>query len=304
MRRFLVIALTVSALVCVSAAPSVAPFRAQPDAPDDAWPTVAISLRLSELKPENPLDYFLLAEEVAEIAIDPDRERLAKELYILAFELDRGGGRPGPLAASAAIGLAGVERLERDRRWLVALAGAIDRRYALPDWNVAAASSISEELAYNAATVLGMARAGEGRDARKWLDKPGVMQTLRRYERLIGSSGETGALSRLDKYIENWPCQECGNERTVRRVGDRGPELRLCPSCAGNPGPAMPHEEYIAQLRFESALLNGVQRSWGAQLIVDQSAPLRDPDPDELAATYRVDPGKPYWRGGRWSAER
>jgi hypothetical protein len=264
----------------------------------------ALSARLATLSPDKPEEYFRLAEEVAETgaaAGDAEQLALARTLYVLTFELDRRTGHAGPLAASAAIGLAGIERLDRDRRWLAAVAGAIDPRYALQDWTIAAGGSISEEQAYDAATVLGLARSGDGKEARRRLDKPGISETLKRYERLIGTSGETGALSRLDKYMSAWPCPECGNERVVRRMGDRGPELRLCPTCHGNPGPELSEDELIGQLRFEAALLNGIQRSWAAQVIVDQYAPLRDPDPDELAATYRVDAQKAYWRNGGWT---
>ncbi len=263
-----------------------------------------LSSRLALLSPDRPGDYFRLAEEVAETgsaAADATQLDLAKTLYVLAFELDRRSGHPGALAASAAIGLAGIERLDRDRRWLAAVAGAIDRRYALPDWTIAAGGSISDEQAYDAASVLGLARSGDGREARKRLDRPGVSDTLKRYERMIGTSGETGALSRLDKYMSAWPCPECNNERVVRKMGEHGPELRLCPTCHGNPGPDLSEEELIGQLRFEAALLNGIQRSWAAQVIVDQAAPLRDPDPDELAATYRVDATRAYWRNGAWT---
>jgi hypothetical protein len=259
--------------------------------------------RLGELTPDSPEAYFLLAEEVADGAATPEEETLAKTLYVLAFELDRRPGRAGSLAPSAALGIARIERLDRDRRWLIALAAAIDRRYALPDWTVAAGGTITDEQAYNAAAVLGLARAGEGKEARKWYEKPGVADTLKRYERLIGDTGETGALSRLDKYMDAWPCPQCHNDRTISVPGEKGPERRLCPTCGGNPGPTLSDDELIAQLRFEAVLLNGIQRSWAAQVIVDQSAPLRDPDPAELAATYRVDPGKPYWRNGQWVAD-
>ena len=234
-------------------------------------PDPALAARLAALSPDKPEAYFLLGEEVAEsgtVASDKDQLELAKTLYVLAFERDRRTGHPGHLAASAAIGLARIER---------------------------------HEQAYEAATVLGLARSGESQDARRWRDRPGVNDTLKRYERLIGTSGETGALSRLDKYLAAWPCPECHNDRVVTKLGDRGPERRLCPTCHGNPGPVLSDEELIGQLRFEASLLNGIQRSWAAQIVVDQSAPLRDPDPDELAATYRVDPRLAYWRGGKWT---
>lgn len=276
--------------------------------PPTPTPKVAIdaatSAKLAALRPENPQAYFDLAEEIADTADEEPQAVLARTLYVLAFELDRQKGAATQLAAASALGIARVERLERDKRWLIAIAGAVDRRYALPDWNVGASPSISDEAAYKAATVLGLARAGEGREARRVFDQPGVADVLKRYERAIGTTGQTGALSRLTKYMQQWPCGECSNQRVVSKPGEKGPELRLCPLCRGNPGPRLDEEEYIGQLRFEAALLNGIQRSWAAQVIVDQGAPLRDPDLSEVAPTYGVDPAKPYWQAGQWGSTK
>lgn len=278
-------------------------FVGQPTAPAPVANPAELA-RLAALRPDNPQAYFDLAEELADTAEDEPRAVLARTLYVLAFELDRQRGTATSLAAASALGIARIERLERDKRWLVAIAGAVDRRYALPDWNVGASPSISDETAYKAATVLGLARAGEGRESRRVLDQPGVSDVLKRYERAIGNTGQTGALSRLSKYMQQWPCSECGNNRFVMKPGEKGPELRLCPTCRGNPGPKLDEDEYISQLRFEAALLNGIQRSWAAQVVVDQGAPLRDPDLNELAPTYRVDPDKPYWDAGKWVAKK
>jgi hypothetical protein len=284
-------ALVCVALLCGAAQPPAAP----------ATPAITpdVAARLSKLTPDDPNGYFLLAEELADTALEEQDKTLPRTLYVLAFDLDRKRGSGGALAASCALGLARIERLERDRRWLSALAGGLDPRDALPDWNVPA-GSLSDDLAYKAATVLGLTRAGEGVEAKHLLDQPGVRDVLLRYERAIGTTGETGAMSRLQKYMDAWPCRECHNERVVRRQTDKGVELRLCPVCHGNPGPKLDEEELIGQLRFEAALLNGIQRSWGATIVIDQGAPLRDPDPDQLASYYRVDSTKPYWRAGQW----
>lgn len=299
-----------TALIFASAAALVGlgPAPDRPAQPTNVQPAAdaADQARLAALRPDNPLAYFELAEEIADTAEDEPRAILARTLYVLAFELDRqkAGGGASSLAPACALGIARIERLERDKRWLTAIAGAVDKRYALPDWNVGASPSISDETAYKAATVLGLARAGEGREARRILDQPGVSDVLKRYERAIGNTGQTGALSRLAKYMQQWPCSECGNARVVSKPGEKGPELRLCPTCRGNPGPKLDEEEYISQLRFEAALLNGIQRSWAAQVVVDQAAPLRDPDLNEVAPTFGVDPGKPYWDSGKWVARK
>ena len=272
-----------------------APVRPAPPVSD-----AALVLRLEALRPEDPQGYFLLAEEVADTAETGDAVHLARTLYVLAFHLELRRAAHGAIAASAAVGLAQIERLERDRRWLLAMAGAIDHRYASPDWNVPASVSVSEETAYLAATAIGLARSGDGREAKRLLEDRGVKDLLRRYERAIGSTGETGALFRIEKYTEQWPCRECGNARVVTKPTERGPELRLCSTCRGNPGPRLSDEEFVAQLRFESYLLNGIQRSWAAQTMVDHGAPLRDPDPGDLAEAMGVDVNKPYWRSGQW----
>lgn len=288
--------LIAGAMLGTGGQPGKGPRQAPPPAKLDE----ATMTALAALRSDNPEAYFLLGEEIADGAEDEGRLGLAKSLFALAFELERKRSAGSTLAAASAMALAKIERLDRDKRWLMAIAGSVDRRYALPDWNVGAAASISDETAYKAAVVLGMTRSGDGREARRVLDQPGVSEVLKRYERAIGSTGETGALSRLDKYMQQWPCPECGNARSVSKPGERGPEVRLCATCRGNPGPRIDSEEYIAQLRFEAALLNGIQRSWAAQVIVDQGAPLRDPDLDELAPTYSVDVAKAYWRNGAW----
>src|SRR5579862_2539303 len=71
----------------------------------------ALAARLATLSPDKPDGYFLLAEEVADegaAAADAEKLNLARTLYVLAFDLDRRTGHPGPLAASSAVGLAGI----------------------------------------------------------------------------------------------------------------------------------------------------------------------------------------------------
>lgn len=263
-----------------------------------AW----LDQRLAALRPAQPEAYFLLAEEVADAALTDERlTATATTLFTLAFELDRRRG-PTPLAASACIALAHLQRSEADRRWLRALAGSIDRRYAATDWNVPAGRAAADQTAYKAATVLGLARSGDGPAARKLMDEPDVAALLRDYERAMGTTQGTGALFRLNKTIDAWPCPQCGNERVTRGPGDAGPESKLCATCRGNPGPELTEAELIAQLRFEATLLSGIQRSWAAQVAADLGAPLRDPDPAELAPTLGVDATRTLWRNGAWVA--
>lgn len=262
--------------------------------------------KLAALTPERWGDYFRLAEDVADGAEGspeaPDRLRLVRELYVLAFALagdgraDGGGvGRAGPL-----IGLASLEERASTRRWLLSLAAGIDPRHASPGWG-GSSQGVSGDVALRAATAIGQARAGDGREARRLMNEPGVRELLARYERAIGDTGQLGALSRLEQYAAAWPCPECGNQRVVTRSGGQGTRTTLCPTCGGNPGPKLGRAETVAQLRFEAMLLaprGGLQRSWAAELLVDGGAPLRDPEAADVPGVYGVDVSKACWRAG------
>ncbi len=257
-----------------------------------------ITDRLTQLDPTDPAAYFLLGEEVAGEKHTKNEEKLANQLFSLAYELDRADGSPTWIAPSSCLALASLARLESDGRWLRALASRLDPSYAPPRWRGATGDGAVGESAFNTAEAVGEARSGHGIQARQLLDKPGVRDLLLRYGKLLGFSAATGALWQIDKWANEWPCRECGNERVVFRPDTDPPTYRECYTCRGNPGPELSNAQLVAQLRFESRLLHGISRSWGAQLAIDYAAPLREPDADELASVMRVDPGKPYWRNG------
>lgn len=255
--------------------------------------------RLGALDPARPIDYFTLGEEVADVYQTPADRQIAQHLFVLAFELDRRQGGPARLSGSACLALAELASLERDRKWLWALARAVDPRFQRAGLDEAGVTS-SRTDAYRAATAIGLVRSGDGVAARQMLKEPGVRETIRRYERLLSESGQTGGLRALENEAERWPCAECANARIVKKFGSNPPEYRLCTNCAGHPGPKLTIAQLVAQLRFESRLLRGIQRSWSAQIAADGGEPLRDPEPSELAAALGVDVSAVYWRGGRW----
>ncbi|MEK6701048.1 MAG: hypothetical protein AABZ53_02215 [Planctomycetota bacterium] len=272
---------------------------ANPSATAD--PLAQYNALLAALDPAHPEAYFELAETIADAAQTVDESTLARRLYILAFELDRArpGIKSGSLGASICIGLASLSRLERDRRWLLALAGTLDPRYRPPAWLRSQQDAASAQTAYFAATALGEVRAGNGIQARQLLEDPLVKLLLTQYDRLLSESGQFKLLSSITSEANLWPCRECANQRIVKRTS-RAADYKLCPTCGGNPGPKLADGAYLAQLRLESLLLAGIQRSWSAQVTADQGEPLRDPDPAELAPTYSVDPTLTVWREGKW----
>lgn len=264
--------------------------------------------KLARLTPAEPMGYFLLGEDVAGEATDIASRDLARRLFVLAYEMDAAGAKGGErrsttLAASVCLALASLATREDERRWLVALAETLSDRAAPAALAGSSGVTDATDVAFDLATAMGFARAGEGRRAEQLLDKPGVTELLERADSMPMPDGTIGGLrSFMRRTVRDWPvCPQCRNRRVVAATANRNGELVVCDTCRGNPGPAMTDMELSNQLRIESALLQGTQRSWAAQVLSDAGAPLRDLDPAELAGTYSVDPTRPVWRNGEWA---
>ncbi|GMV26278.1 MAG: hypothetical protein AMXMBFR58_23090 [Phycisphaerae bacterium] len=261
--------------------------------------------RLAELRPGNPEGYLRLGEDVAAAATDNLGRGLARRLYTLAFVLDRRRANTSvwPTATSACLALAELATTQADRQWLEALARSIDRRLAVPEWTTAAQDPVDSATAYLATVFVGLVRSGDTIRAERVLAQPGVRDVIRRYERLLSPYNQPGGLAELEREMTRWPCPECAGKRVVRRFQSNPPQFRLCSVCRGTLGPDLSPQTLSAQLRFESRLLAGTARSWAAQVISDDGAPLRDVDPGELPGAMGVDPSLVIWRDGRWVAE-
>ncbi|TVQ60644.1 MAG: hypothetical protein EA378_11195 [Phycisphaerales bacterium] len=262
-------------------------------------PEAVIASRLEALHPDRPVEYFLLAEEVADIAIGPRSAQLAQRLYVLAFELALAAG-DRPTASSAVLGLGATTRLDERRRTLAALARSIDPRHARPNWSPAIDSVSDGKTAYDAATALGLVRSGYGRAGMRLLREPGVRPLLVAFDALLSPVGATGAFAEVERQAPMWPCPECANELVVPVPGSRPPDRRACSTCLGAPGPRLSHEAFLGHLRLELRLLDGIGRSWAAQVASDRGAPLLDPEADEVAPMFGIDPSRTIFRDGQW----
>lgn len=269
------------------------------------------SSRLAALSPERPLEYFELAEEIAAEDRTSAGRLLARRLYVLAAHL--GAAAPDGAAAtataaehplwltsSACLGLAALADNEQERRWLTALAGTLAPPEAIAEQSRQTDAATRDAAALQLATALGYARSGEGRKAGKLLNLPAVAALLARYEGLLNPGGLSGGGDRVRALAERHvPCPQCRNRRSVKDADG----VKLCPTCRGRPGPNLTMPELIGQLRLESLLLNGIQRSWAAQTVADGGAPMRELDFSVLLDVYEVDAGKPVWRDGTWVAQ-
>lgn len=251
------------------------------------------------------MGYFLLGEDVAGESDDRPARDLARHLFVLAYELNQRGDaatRSTTLAPSVCLALASIARRDEERRWLRSLAQSMSEPigYGPTDIPLALANdqTAPSDVCLDAASVLGLCRGGDARRAESLLEKPGVYELLKQVD--VSRGTPFSIESFIERSRREWQsCPQCRNRRAVPSGGKAG-ELVVCDTCRGTPGVRLGQLELVYQLRLESALLAGTQRSWAAQIITDAGAPLRDLDASELAATYDVDAEKPYWRAGAW----
>lgn len=261
--------------------------------------------RLEALAPSNPLGYFLLAEEIANVARRNEDVALARRLYVLSIvlskdkpQVDRSAGFP--VSASASIGLASLETIESRRRWLIALAGRLDERYAARRWDVPESESGSDTAGFLLSEAIGLTLSGDGSLARERFEDPRVIALLETTRDGLNGPTSKASATAIRREAEVWPCPECANVRIVADRSEGGSARRICSTCRGNPGPVVDKQTFIDYLAFQSALLKGVQNSWSAELAVGGLAPLRDPDVSEIAPTMNVDPDLVYYRNRQW----
>jgi hypothetical protein len=268
-------------------------------------PGVDLEQRLAGLSPDEPLEYFLLAEEVAYEAQSRAETDLAIRLFLLATHLDAEDGVTTSLARSSCIALRDLTTDEQLHRLLAGL----EAYYAnAPVEQVLQAAHTPYEVGPpgtqddidTALETLSEYRLGQGRSAAARFRQPDVQRVLKPYESAIGG------LDELITWGARHPaCRQCDNQRVIM-PGPRNREViepRLCPTCEGVPGPNLSDERLDDQLRLELALRQNKYESWSTQLALQGGTPLAPIDLSAVAELLDVDLARTTWRDGAWREE-
>lgn len=234
--------------------------------------------RLELLSPNNPAEYFELAEEIADAHGQSPGRDLARWLFAVSGAID-----PSRLGRSACLALADLETDAKHKQRLLALAslmggGMLGPRNAdsrqtapMPTWNNASGSASMLAAALAMSDGLGHYRRGEGPKALAAFRKPGATELLTKFDRHLAPNG--------------------GAERI----------LDDCKHFRGNATPILPPEQIVAMMNVELALLSGTDRTWASDLLLYNAQPLMEVDPDRLVDTLGVDARRILFRNGRWT---
>lgn len=221
--------------------------------------------RLSQLRPEDPMAYFELAEEVLDRAPNEPADRaLAAWLFGTAGRLDREN-----LGASCALALATTTRDADQARRLKAVAMMLDVDGA----GAASArrSLLDAETAFDVSESFGRFRSGRTSSLRKVLRDESVRASLRRFEDVLPDGGI------------NWL-----DSASLRSRGR----------------PDLDDDERRLMLRVEVQLLEGESPSWATEVLGVGGGPLLEVASSEIDLLLGGDPDRPYWRKGKWVGKR
>jgi hypothetical protein len=320
-RRMMLLSMVIGAVASAALPGAMVATHRQPSLAIDQLPIRGLSARLTNLDPATPERYLQLAEELAAETHLREARELARQLFARAFELDRllvaNRKSDGALARSAALGLASLEANPDRAAWLSACARLVAQQGASLDAGLSrqtvAPALLSPIVAADLGSALSLARNAEGRQAERYLSRPGVRQALEMWEDVLSQGTRNNLSGQVNSWMQQWPrCRTCGNRRIVpgtqtpgsKRATDedRKPQAILCPQCQGNPGPAMSGEQLTDIVRGEALLLRGVYRSWAAQILVDGASSYRPPRPERLLMELGIDPQAMVYRGGKWIA--
>lgn len=219
--------------------------------------------RLNDLRPERPLAYFELAEDIADAATTQADRALARHLFALAGALDR-----ARLGRSACLALADLSDDDLERRRLLALATLLDHSGAftgqgeshLTIGGTGAALAVSQAFSHY--------RQGEGQRALAALREAGAMELLEAHARFIRGG--------VERFLED------------------------CRSYRGRLRPTLPDRELQSMLELERALLATETMSWSTDLMLTGGAPFVEVDPEAIETALRIDSSRPYYRNGEW----
>jgi len=219
--------------------------------------------RLEALRPEAPLEYFLLGEEVADVARSADDRQLARQLYGLAGALDR-----ERLGRSACLARADIEEDPLAKRRLLALADLLDDRVTFRRRQHETQQLDDPAAAYAVAQALHHYRLGEGSRALRALEQAGARTLLERHDAALRGG--------VRRFIED--CE-------LYRSGKR---------------PPLGENDVSRLVHLEAALLAGRPRSWSDALLLSNGETLIEVEPDHTEQAFGVDVDRPYYRDGLW----
>lgn len=242
-----------------SLGPSASERPAETDQPADATAAATRWIpRLEALRPDKPMAYFELAEEMDDAATTDWERARARELFALAGALD-----PDRLGASACLALADLatdDLLRRRLRSMALLLGEHDAA-GLRD-SPEPALDLQGEAPVALSESLSDFRQGVGGRALARLQKPEVMALLRQCD----------------------PALPGGADRV----------LEDCKRYRGELSPMLSETDVANLLRLELALLAGADRPWSSELLLTEGRPLIEADPGQLQQLLGVEIGRAH----------
>ena len=213
------------------------------------------------LRPVDANSYFILGEDVAEIARTDVERALAIRLFVLADHLDHNRYHRSSLLAIRPLvnDPVALQLLDSNLR---SLSGAVS---LLPD--KATGDERENESILAVAEVLSALRRGDRTAMESNLRKKSVSERIDSLEHVLPGNSE-------------WMLKKVSSARRGK--------------------PVLGEDDLMATLRVQAALLGSEVQPWSVDLHSSHGVPMTMIDPVPLVEIFHIDPDRATWRGGRW----
>ena len=263
--------------------------------------------RLAALKPSQPKEYRLYAEELAEKHADPEARAMAIRLYLIAAYLS-----PGDLGRPCLLGMASIAASPNEEKRYRGMAYLLDRGHdprllQRRESNAKVADSPNEGVL----RVVRLLRSGKRSEAMKLIERDETM--VAKLQQLLPPEHAKSALSRVCIHCTKGyvTCPRCGGSGKTAS-GDNCPDCRVgrssrgkkrCLACGGKyASPEMTRGQLVALVKAELTLFGGARPivgvpagGWQHQLA--EGPPAR---PLDLRTITPYDPTLCVYRNQRW----
>ncbi len=261
---------------------------------------VAQSLSV-ELRTDRPSSYLEAGELLAANAETDEELTMAQQVLAMGIAMASSAGEDS-VASSCAIALADASGDSDIARELWDLALLLDPS-RVSAWVRNRAVSQSDPQNLIAATCVYFARQADGDEANARYSQRPIKALIRTAADELGFD-PMAVHNTINTLIVHAQEDACRGRVFVSRAVD-GESIRLvCPDHQRPIGVAASDDALLELLSIELHLMgeSGMLRSWGGTSMMKLDTPARIPSVQGMAQRFGVDPMRPYWVDGRWSA--
>ncbi|MGV6813769.1 MAG: hypothetical protein ACWA5W_02025 [Phycisphaerales bacterium] len=262
--------------------------------------------RLGSLNPNNIDQYFILGEDILRSAQTPSDHQLAQQVFAVGAGLALEAG-DNQTASSLVIALADSASSPADYATLWDIALLLDPRRKTA-WSQHRNNRADENQSQRDAALkcLYAVRFSQYREAAPLWEDQHIRATILQTAQEIGLD-PTQVRQTIETLLEQAANDSCRGRVFLTKRENGQTSKVVCPDHSSPLGIGFSEQSLKMFIKLELAMLDAqsssIDTGWQTEAYLDHLTPIRLPTIDDIFGMFQVDPARPYWRRGRWTAK-